>query len=82
LGPKTTGESYTRQEGEIVAQVASEVARAVSRAATARAVLSPQWIGVGRAYTELAVRAELEAGSNHGQPQIADAGGGNDERAK
>ena len=45
LGPRTTGESYTRQEGEIVAQVASEVARAVRRAAAARAVAGPQWIG-------------------------------------
>ena len=62
LGPRTTGESYTRQEGEIVAQVASEVARAVRRAAAARAVAGPQWIGEGRAY------AELERARRHLKP--------------
>jgi hypothetical protein len=82
LGPRTSGESYTRQEGEIVAQVASEVAGAVRRAVAARAVLGPQRIGVGRAYAELEVRAELGVGSNHGQPQIAGGLGGKDERAK
>jgi hypothetical protein len=82
LGPRTTGESYTRQEGEIVAQVASEVAKAVRRAATTRAVADPHWIGEGHAYAELEVREALEAGSNHGQPQIVGSSGGKDERAK
>ena len=76
LGPRTTGESYTRQEGEIVAQVASAVARAVRRATVVRAVAGPQWIGEERAHAELEARTTLEIGSNHGQSQIADVPGG------
>jgi hypothetical protein len=68
LGPRVTGESYTRQEGEIVSQVANEVAGAVRRAMTGRAVAGLQWIGEGRVYAELEAPTTLGTGPNHGQP--------------
>jgi hypothetical protein len=47
LGPRSGGEVYTQQEGELLARVASSVARAIGRDWNSPAALEPRRNGNG-----------------------------------
>ena len=67
LGPRIGGEPYTRQEGELLAQVAAQVAQAISRAGPSHASLEPRRNGNGVDGEAHPVSAVAASGPTGGQ---------------